>query len=171
MRQEQKRLSDFSQEVQQRLLEQFSRRVLKGDQCWLLNGWVNEKGYAYVEVSSARRRYRMRAHRYSYERHVGPIPGGMMIDHTCHVRNCVNPEHLRVVNNKQNLENREGTFSSTGERNVYWTGPKHRRRLYVKVEHNQRQYRLFGFETIEEAAEAARQLRLQLFTHNTLDRC
>lgn len=43
------------------------------------------------------------AHRLSYEFYVGPIPGGMVIDHLCRVRNCVNPDHLQAVTQKINV--------------------------------------------------------------------
>lgn len=36
------------------------------------------------------------AYRASYLMHVGPIPDGMLIRHTCDVRKCVNPNHLIV---------------------------------------------------------------------------
>lgn len=42
------------------------------------------------------------AHRFAYEECVGPIPPGMMIDHLCRVRRCVNPEHMEVVTNQEN---------------------------------------------------------------------
>lgn len=45
----------------------------------------------------------MSAHRWSYEHHVGPIPQGMFVDHTCNNGMCVNPEHLRVLTNRENV--------------------------------------------------------------------
>lgn len=44
------------------------------------------------------------AHRLSYEFYVGPIPEGLVIDHLCRVRNCVNPAHLQPVTQQINME-------------------------------------------------------------------
>ena len=43
-----------------------------------------------------------RAHRAIYEEMVGPIPDGLVLDHLCSVRNCVNPEHLEPVTQAEN---------------------------------------------------------------------
>ena len=37
------------------------------------------------------------AHRVAYERAKGPIPDGLVIDHLCRNRRCVNPDHLEAV--------------------------------------------------------------------------
>ncbi len=43
------------------------------------------------------------AHRVAYEREVGPIPKGMVIDHLCRTRACVNVEHMEVVTHGENI--------------------------------------------------------------------
>lgn len=43
------------------------------------------------------------AHRIAWELLVGPIPGGMTIDHLCYNTSCVNPDHLEVVTMQENL--------------------------------------------------------------------
>lgn len=43
------------------------------------------------------------AHRFVYETLIGPIPGGMTLDHLCKNKLCVNPEHLEVVTRGENL--------------------------------------------------------------------
>lgn len=48
------------------------------------------------------------AHRVVYEELVGPIPDGLMLDHLCRVRHCVNPEHLEPVTNRENVLRGEG---------------------------------------------------------------
>lgn len=37
------------------------------------------------------------AHRWSYAHHVGAIPAGHELHHTCGVKRCVNPAHLEPL--------------------------------------------------------------------------
>lgn len=43
------------------------------------------------------------AHRVSYTIYKGQIPDGLVMDHLCRNRGCVNPEHLEAVTDKVNL--------------------------------------------------------------------
>lgn len=78
----------------------FFAKVKKSRKCWIWLGHVNPKGYGKFS------RYKgspVMAHRWSYEYFVGEIPKGLVLDHLCGVKNCVNPEHLEPVTNKENL--------------------------------------------------------------------
>jgi hypothetical protein len=148
--------------------ERFFARVVKGDSCWIWTGNLHRNGYG--NAWNAREGRGQLAHRYAYEALVGPIPEGMQLDHTCHDRACVNPGHLRPVTNKQNNENPGALRSdnTSGYRGVRYQ--KRTGRFEARAQHHGIQHNAGTFATAEEAAEAARQLRLSLFTHNDLDR-
>lgn len=67
--------------------------------CWIWEGCINKgTGYGYV----TRGRANTGAHRWVYERLVGPIPDGLVIDHLCRVRACCNPAHMEPVTPGEN---------------------------------------------------------------------
>lgn len=66
--------------------------------CWHWTGCIDRDGYAKM---STKNRPTM-VYRISYELFVGPIPEGMVIDHICRQRDCVNPKHLEVVTSREN---------------------------------------------------------------------
>ena len=67
--------------------------------CWVWGAATDPTGYARFADGGKL----WRAHRWAYERFVGPIPEGLDLDHLCRVRNCVNPEHLEAVTRRVNL--------------------------------------------------------------------
>jgi hypothetical protein len=110
------------------------------------------------------------AHRVAYELATGEqIRDGLEIDHRCRNRSCVNPHHLRPVTRKQNLENLSGANrnnQSSGVRGVYRAGTHWR----AMAGHNRMHVHAGCFATIGEADAAVRAKRLELFTHNEIDK-
>ena len=75
--------------------------------CTVWIGSTNNKGYGLIKSDGKVKL----AHRVAYEAEYGPIPEGLVIDHICRVRNCVNPMHLEAVSSSEN--NRRGRSART----------------------------------------------------------
>ena len=84
--------------LKERFWQGVDRRGL--DECWVWQRSTNPQGYGLIRVGE---RKKVGVHRLSYEIHVGPIPEGMVVDHLCRNRACVNPYHLEVVTNRVNV--------------------------------------------------------------------
>lgn len=85
------------------------RNDLKGS-CRIFRGCKRANVYGTVSFHGKK----MLVHRYVWERDVGPIPQGMVMDHRCMVPACINIDHLRVVTRAvNNAENTTGSSSKT----------------------------------------------------------
>lgn len=131
--------------------------------CWMWLGGTGS-GYGVITLPGMATRG---VHRISYIMAYGEIPQGMQVDHTCHQPLCVNPSHLRLATGKQNKENRKGAYGRSGIRGV---SQHSNGRWRACVVHDRKYLHLGYFDTKEEAGEAARLKRLELFTHNDTDR-
>ena len=82
--------------------------------CWIWMGSITTRGYGQI-LSNNKTFY---AHRASYMAFKGEIPEGQYVCHKCDTVSCVNPEHLFLGTQKQNLQDmaRKGR-STIGERN------------------------------------------------------
>ena len=69
-------------------------------ECWVWKGAPIKNGYGQYRRKGTRSCY---VHRLVYEALVGPIPEGKFLDHLCRNRLCVNPGHLEIVTNRENV--------------------------------------------------------------------
>src|SRR5687768_10841545 len=74
-------------------MRRFWPKVRVTETCWEWQGHVTRNGYGRFRVTDESRL----AHRYSYEFFNGELPEGMVVDHLCSNKRCVNPDHLEAV--------------------------------------------------------------------------
>lgn len=70
--------------------------------CWLWTAAVDGKGYGAFRMEKMEQ-----AHRASWLLHHGPIPDGMCVCHKCDTPLCVNPSHLFLGTNLDNMRDRD----------------------------------------------------------------
>jgi hypothetical protein len=88
--------------------ERFWKHVEKadGDGCWLWTAYCmrsrrsTERGYGVIVIN----KITVLAHRFSWELHYGPIPGGLMVCHHCDTAACVRPDHLFLGTAEDNVQ-------------------------------------------------------------------
>jgi len=78
----------------------FWAHVEPDGECWRWIGTRTPKGYGQMHATKGQRVY---AHRWAYERFVGPIAAALVIDHLCRNTSCVNPAHLEAVAHRTNI--------------------------------------------------------------------
>lgn len=91
------------------LNDRFWAKVEKTPTCWLWTAAVTspKKGSKHkygVLGRGGRGAGNIRAHVLSYELHYGPVPDGLLVRHKCDVTLCVNPEHLEVGTQTDNMQ-------------------------------------------------------------------
>lgn len=86
--------------------------------CVIWTATHNDRGYGQINDSGKM----VYAHRVAYTLFTGPIPDGMVVDHTCHNgdascpggpeclhRRCINPHHLEAITSEENIRRSEAS--------------------------------------------------------------
>lgn len=148
--------------VKERLL---ARHVVNGE-CWEWTGSAYPSGYGSISYEGNV----IGTHQASHLVFIGEIPEGLYVDHRCRNRICINPEHLRLLTHKENMENRSefSNVNSSGHRGISldkesWT-------WRARVNHNNKTYYVGRFVLLEDAIEAVKKKRNELYTYNDADR-
>ena len=87
--------------------------------CWEWIGWIHPKGYGILTFGNGAKK--IRAHRFSYELHKGPIPAGLHVLHRCDNRKCSNPAHLWLGDDSDNMRDmvaKGRQFKDLGKRKI-----------------------------------------------------
>jgi hypothetical protein len=91
----------MSESVREKLL---SNIVLEDgpleSQCWIWQGSFHSQGYGQIRCSEINDL----VHRVAYREFVGPIPEGLFCLHHCDNPPCINPEHLYVGTQQENVD-------------------------------------------------------------------
>jgi hypothetical protein len=147
--------------------QRFWAKVDKTATCWNWTGAVGTSGYGNYYVDG---KY-VAAHRFSFESSRGvPIPDDTPIDHRCHNKICVRPDHLRIATPSQNNQNYQpsSTRNGSGIRGVDWYAPRAMWR--ARVQHNGEVVYYELFQNLEDAAAAVIVKRNEFHTFNDADR-
>lgn len=121
------RVEDLKLELAKRKFDELY--TIDDDGCFVWFGPMDKRdGYGRFYDGSGKTKT---AYRFAWQYHCGEVPAGMVLDHTCRNRACVNHTHLRVVTNAENVLCGEGITAgnlakthcphghSLGEENLY----------------------------------------------------
>ena len=161
-----KRTGTTDARLKDETIVRFWSHIDQSDGCWNWTSYITDGGYGrFFDGDKA-----VAAHRFYYQLQVCDIPDGLEIDHICHNRRCVRPDHLRAVTRKENQEHRvhSNSNSRSGVRGVHWHNAQSR--WVATVGHHHRRITVGYFDTIDEAEAAVIAKRKELFTHNDADR-
>jgi len=90
--------------IEQRFWEYVDKKG--DDECWLWTGYRTSTGYGMLSIGKHRDqelRKDMKAHRLSYKIAYGELPDKLFVCHKCDVPLCVNPNHLFLGTQTDNM--------------------------------------------------------------------
>jgi hypothetical protein len=96
----------------ERLKSRFLNHVEKSNMCWKWLGFKLKTGYGRFGINGII----YYAHRVSYTIFRNNIPEGLVVDHLCKNTWCVNPEHMEIVRQQENVLRGESQQSKNAKK-------------------------------------------------------
>jgi hypothetical protein len=96
--------------------------IVGKDDCWIWTGKVTPDGYGYLHGPNQITYY---VHRLSWSAFIGEIPGDKYVCHKCDNPGCINPSHLWLGTQKDNVQDsiKKNRFNPWGWKSP-WVKPK-----------------------------------------------
>lgn len=112
-------------------------KIEKTTSCWNWTGRLDNGGYGRFSQGNG---HWTKSHRAVYEFYKGPIPDGLIVRHMCNNRKCVNPDHLQLGTQKDNVADmfRTNPPNRVGDKS-------HARKISKNDATEIRQWREFGY--------------------------
>lgn len=147
------------------IMDKIARKSIWRGDCGIWQGAKDSYGYGQIQVDGRRKQ----VHRVVWEAINGPIADGMVIDHICHTRDCVRPDHLREVTRQANNEYKAGPYknNSSGVRGVCWDSRQCKWKVQVCV--RGKKHHGGYFDDLAKAARVAAEMRILLHENNEVD--
>jgi HNH endonuclease len=105
-------ISRLSEQYIETIADRLILGTVKGPNgCILWTKSLHKKGYGTIKIGNGTKNGLLfKTHRISWEIFHGPIPDGLFVLHSCDVPRCVNPCHLWLGTNQDNMDdmNRKG---------------------------------------------------------------
>lgn len=125
------------------LVRFIAKLSIDDNRCWLWTGQLNSRGYGRLYLAGKM----ALAHRLSYRHFHGEIPDDLVVDHICNVKRCVNPMHLRLLTNAENITRAVHRDACPNghpytDDNVYVDGRSRKCRICVRARVNARHHRM-----------------------------
>jgi len=93
-----------------KIIKRFLSKIKKDGQCIIWTGNTDSYGYGLMRIGKGREK----AHRLSFKIHNGEIPKNMCVCHACDNPLCVNPLHLWLGTQSENLKDMKSKGRASG---------------------------------------------------------
>jgi hypothetical protein len=116
------------------------------NECWIWSGRRDKKGYGKIYYEKTH----WVAHRFAYKMFIGD-PAGFQVMHNCNNPSCVNPDHLHLGTNQDNVDYREAFGRGAFKKNHLPKNSILTNEEANKIKKHIREYR--GMQTCQQMAD------------------